>query len=189
VKDLVSGKETNLTNTPVNEWRPTITADGSKVAYRMMEKPSPSIYILTVAEGSQGAPQPGVAQKISIPGYCEYPWSWSSDGRKLLYNCPNTEPVRLFDAGSGETTQVLGPRCFQVHFAPDDRWIVFTRHYPNEREPAFIAPVDRMTSSEKDWVAVTDRAASVSSPRWAPDGNLIYLVSMLDGFRCIWRSA
>jgi eukaryotic-like serine/threonine-protein kinase len=186
VKDLASGKETNLTNTPVNEWRPTINAEVSKVAYRMMETPSPSIYVLPVAAGSQGAPQPGVAQKISVPGYSGHPWSWSSDGRKLLYNCPAMEAVRLFDAGSGETTQVLGPLCFQVHFAPDDRWIVFTRQYANEREPAFIAPVDRMTSSEKDWVAVTDRAASVSSPRWGPDGNLIYLVSMLDGFRCIW---
>ncbi len=137
VKDLASGKETNLTNTPVDEWRPTINADGSKVAYRMMETPSPSIYVLPVAEGSQGAPQPGVAQKISIPGHSGYPWSWSSDGRKLLYNCPAREAVRLFDAGSGETTQVLGPLCFQVHFAPDDRWIVFTRQYPNERAAGF----------------------------------------------------
>jgi serine/threonine protein kinase/dipeptidyl aminopeptidase/acylaminoacyl peptidase len=187
VKDLASGKETNLTNTPVGEWRPTLTGDGSKVAYRMMETPSPSIWVLPVAQGSQGAPQPGVAQKISVPGYCGYPWSWSSDGRKLLYNCPSREAVRLFDAESGQTTQVLGPLCFQVHFAPDDRWIVFTRQQStNEREPAFIAPVDRMTASENDWIAVIERTASVSSPRWSPDGNMIYLVSTLDGFRCIW---
>jgi Tol biopolymer transport system component len=185
VKDLASGKETNLTNTPVSEWRPTLSADGSRVAYRMMETPSPSIYVLPVAESSQGAPQPGVAQKISVAGYCGYPWSWSSDGRKLLYNCPSREAVRLFDAESGQTTQVLGSQCFQVYFAPDDRWIVFTRQYPNER-PAFIASVDRMTASEKDWIAVTDRNASVSSPRWSLDGNMIYLVSTLDGFRCIW---
>src|SRR5262245_1120111 len=78
MKNLVSGKETNLTNTPVNETRPTINADGSKVAYRMLETPSPSIWVLAVAEGSQGAPQPGVARKISISGYCGHPWSWSS---------------------------------------------------------------------------------------------------------------
>ena len=108
VKDLAGGKETNLTNSPVNEWRPTITADGSKVAYAMMEPPSRSIYVLTVAEGVQGAPQPGVAQKISIPGYCGYPWSWSSDGRKLLYNCPANGSraslrcgIRRDDAGVG----------------------------------------------------------------------------------------
>src|SRR5262249_6763713 len=57
VKVLASGKETNLTNAPVSEWRPTLTADGSKVAYRMIETPSPSIWVLPVAEGSQGAPQ------------------------------------------------------------------------------------------------------------------------------------
>ena len=44
-----------------------------------------------------------------------------------------------------------------------------------------------MTASEKDWIALTDRANSVvAAPRWSPDGNLIYLVSMLDAFRCIW---
>ena len=60
--------------------------------------------------------------------------------QKASLQQPAREAVRLFDAGSGETTQVLGPLCFQVHFAPDDRWIVFTRQYPNELQPAFIAP-------------------------------------------------
>src|SRR5206468_24565 len=78
VKDLTTGKETNLTNTPVNESRPTITANGSKLAYRTRGNSSPTIYIMALSQGSAGILQPGVAQKISIPGYCGYAWSWSS---------------------------------------------------------------------------------------------------------------
>ena len=92
VKDLSSGKETNLTNTLIDEARPAISADGSRLAYRRMDNPSPSIHVMSIGQDSAGVHQPGVPQKISIPGACGYAWSWSSDGKQLLYNCPNVWP-------------------------------------------------------------------------------------------------
>jgi eukaryotic-like serine/threonine-protein kinase len=186
VKDLASGKETNLTNTPLNETRPTITTDGSKLAYRLMERPEPSIQVVAVSQDSTGVPQAGAPQKVSVPGECGHPWSWSSDGAKLLYNCPSNEAVPLFDSKTGSTKQVLGA-AFQVYFSPDDRWLVLGRPYPHGRERLFVASFDRTApAAEKHWIAITAGSVFEAYPRWSPNGNLLYFLSDRDGFRCLW---
>jgi Tol biopolymer transport system component len=38
---------------------------------------------------------------------------------------------------------------------------------------------------EADWTAITDGRWD-DKPTWSPDGNLLYMVSERDGFRCIW---
>jgi eukaryotic-like serine/threonine-protein kinase len=187
VKDLISGKETNLTNTPADEARPTITADGSKLAYRRVDFPSPSIHVMSIGQDSAGVLQPGVPKKISIPGACGYAWSWSSDAKLLLYNCPGSGPVHVFHSESGETSQFLGRQIYHVSFSPDDRWIVFGQHYPNGRERVFLSPFGgKAAPQEQDWLPVTDGATFDAYPRWSPSGNFLYFVSDRDGFRCLW---
>jgi Tol biopolymer transport system component len=183
VKDLISGKETNLTNTEIDEARPAISADGSRLAYRRMDGLAPSIHVMSIGHDSAGVPQPEVAQKISIPGPCGYAWSWSSDGKQLLYNCPGSGPVYVFHSESGETSQLMGRQIFQVSFSPDDRWIVFGQHYPNGRERVFISP---FPPPQQDWLPVTDGATFDAYPRWSPSGNFLYFISDRDGFRCLW---
>jgi eukaryotic-like serine/threonine-protein kinase len=188
VKDLATGKETNLTNTPVGENRPTITRDGSKLACRLMERPDASIQVMAVSQDSTGVPQSGVPQKVSVSGRCGYPWSWSSDGAKLIYNCPAASAVLLFDSKTSESSQIfLAGRIYQVYFSPDDHWLAFGQHYPHGRERIFVAPFARMAPpAEKDWIAITDGNVYDAYGRWSPDGNLLYFLSDRDGFRCLW---
>jgi serine/threonine protein kinase/Tol biopolymer transport system component len=188
VKDLASGKETNLTNSPVDEGRPTITVDGSKLAYRKMDLPSPTIDLISIGWDSAGAPQPSLPRKIAIgPGTCGYPWAWSSDGKRLSYNCPSGGPVHVFHTDSGESTQVLDRQIYHVSFSPDDRWLVFSQHYPNGRERVFVSPYDgKSQPQQKNWLPVTDGSAFDAYAEWSPSGNFLYFVSDRDGFRCVW---
>ncbi len=185
IRDLISGKETNLTNTAIDESRPTITADGSRLAYRTMgNNLAPTIQVMAIGQDSAGVPQPGIAQKISIPGPCGYPWSFSSDAKLLLYNCPSNGPVQVFHSESGETSQILERLIFQVSFSPDDRWIVFGQQYPVGTERVFISPFP--PKRQEEWLPVTDGASFDAYPRWSPSGNFVYFISDRDGFRCLW---
>ena len=139
---------------------------------------------MSIGQDSAGVPQPGVAQKISIPGRCGHAWSWSFDANRLLYNCPGSGPVQIFHFESGETSQILGRSIYQVYFSPDDRWIVFGQHYPNGKERVFISPFP--PQRQEDWLPVTDGASFDAYPRWSPSGNLVYFISDRDGFRCLW---
>jgi hypothetical protein len=122
-----------------------------------------------------------------VAGRCGHPWSWSSDGAKLLYNCPATEAVILFDSKTGVNHRLLSPPVFQVYFSPDDRWLLFGKHFPPARERLFITPFDRMTlAPEKDWIAVTDGSVYEAYGRWSANGDLLYFLSDRDGFRCVW---
>ncbi len=186
VKDLTSGKETNLTNSPGDENRPTINATGSKLAYRRMDQPSPTISMMSIGQDSAGLPQAGVPQKIQ-GGPCGYPWAWTSDGKRLAFNCPASGPVQMFNSESGEVLQILGRVIYHVSFSSDDRWIAFGQRYPSGRERVFVAPYDgRSQPQEKDWVPVTDGSTFDAYAQWAPSGDLLYFISDRDGFRCVW---
>jgi hypothetical protein len=158
------------------------------LAYRKMDLPSPTIDLISIGWGPAGAPQPSLPQKIAGgPGACGYPWGWSSDGKRLSYNCPSGGPVHVFHTESGESTQVLEQQIYHVSFSPDDRWLVFGQHYPNGRERLFVSPYDgKSQPQEKDWLPVTDGGAFDAYPEWSPSGNLLYFVSDRDGFRCLW---
>jgi eukaryotic-like serine/threonine-protein kinase len=142
---------------------------------------------MSIGQDSAGVLQPGVPKKISIPGACGYAWSWSSDGKQLLYNCPGAGPVHVFRSESGETSQFLGRQIYHVSFSPDSRWIAFGQHYPNGRERVFLSPFDGKTApQEQDWLPVTDGATFDAYPGWSPSGNFLYFISDRDGFRCLW---
>lgn len=188
VKDLTSGKETNLTNSPVDEGRPTITADGSKLAFRKMDLPLPTVDLISINWDSAGVPQPGVLQRIaSGPRTCGYPWAWSSDGKRLSYNCPSSGPVQVFHTESAKSTQVLEQQIYHASFSPDNRWLVFGQHYPNGRERVFVSKYDdKNQTRENDWVPVTDGNNFDAYAEWSPSGNILYFLSDRDGFRCLW---
>ncbi|MDA2931164.1 hypothetical protein MYX84_14675, partial [Acidobacteria bacterium AH-259-O06] len=179
MKDLETGKETALTDTPSNERRAAITPDGSKVAYGAEENGKLPIY--GVATGG------GVPKKLCED--CGFGIShWSSDGKKILGG--KYSSIFLLNVSSGETMEVLRhPRehfLSDPRFSPDDRWIAFHARLGRRRQ-LFIAPF-RGTEAilQSEWIAVTDGSKSDGFSWWSPDGKLLYFISNRDGFQCIW---
>jgi Tol biopolymer transport system component len=173
-RDFESGREAALVPA---RGRPTISGDGSTVAYSTIQPAS--IYVVPY--------QGGTTQKVCDD--CFLPWDLSSDGKKVLYWWDRQRRVGLIDVSSGQKIDLLHHPEYAIlrsHFSPDDLWIAF-HALGKAGTPLFIAPFRGTASGENDWIRVTDGTTLDNVPRWSPDGNQLYFTSERDGFRCIWK--
>jgi serine/threonine protein kinase len=183
LKDLVTGQESALTATPVEEEQPDTTMDGTRVSYLAIEDQKLNIY--TVSVGPGGAP--GVPDKVCED--CGRPWDWSPDGKRLLF-VPRPEPnmgLSLLDVVTRQRTTLLQHPKYSLaraRFSPDGRWISFMVFDIPTQNRIAIVPSDA-PSGEDRWIWITDDATFHDKARWSPDGNLLYYVYDHDGFRCI----
>jgi eukaryotic-like serine/threonine-protein kinase len=182
VKDLKDGKEAALTSVTGTESWPIISADGSKVAYGGVEK---QVQMIQVIRSSGGVPE-------RVCTDCRSPWSFSSDGKLLLYwesDRSTTSTVAVLDLGSGRKTQILkrtGYGIYRTRFSPDDRWIAFHARNRPGRSGLFVVPFRGNPISEEEWIPATDGESYDFAVSWAPSGDVLYFLSERDGFRCIW---
>jgi serine/threonine protein kinase/Tol biopolymer transport system component len=187
VRDLHAGTESRITYTPENEFSPLFSADGSKVLYyvfRRDREPAFSFYVTDLRRGSARE----VCSDCGGPLY-----DWSPDEKKVVYRKQEKgggSRVFLRDLESGNDQILLQHPTYPLtvpHLSADGRWISFQSvTSPTERR-VFVAPVrDWRPTSEAEWVPITDGHTPDRNPVWSPEGNLLYLISDRDGFRCFW---
>ncbi len=182
LRDLETGKEKALINSGHSEglW-PRISPDGTKVVYRetvgdknlLMELPTSG----------------GVPRQVCVN--CGSVGAWFPDGSRLLvadYSKQTT--IDVLDLASGQKVEYLKhPKysLFPRAVSPDGRWIAFTADVGGGRTPTFISAYrPAQPPGEKDWIQVTDGAASDGMPLWSADGSLLYFISERDGAVCLW---
>jgi Tol biopolymer transport system component len=181
LKNVETGAETALASTPWPEYRPILSADGSRVAYYSFEKTQGQIYIRRL---SGGAPE-------MVCDGCFALNDWSRDGAKMLYLLPSRPlGLALLDLKSGRKTEFLKHPKYDVggaRFSPDGRWICFVATMTDAHSRVFIALWrGDEAPPEQEWIAVTGEESFQHKPRWSPDGNLLYVFSDRDGYLCIW---
>jgi serine/threonine protein kinase len=184
MKDLESGKETALTNTPIHKEQAEITGDGTRVCYGTLENSTFAIYEIPVSGG--------IPERLCVE--CGRPWDWSPDGTKLLYLIPEgyRQPGLSFgmvDRTTREKSVYLEHPEYSLgraRFAPDGRWIAFMTADRKGGYRIVVAPFLSGGAPPDRWITIAEEArVSLDKPRWSPDGNLLYYVSEADGFRCI----
>ena len=178
LKDLGSGKDTVLA---VLDGRPKISPDGSKVAYTAFERNGSPIYLIPTSGGE--------AQMLC--GDCGgQTFGWSPDGLKIVYWSGTPIRFSLLDIASRQKTELIGHAKYNIHGAelsPDSRWVAFHVPMGPQHEPVFVSPVkDGKAAGENEWISVSDHSVRNRRPWWSPDGRLLYFISTLDGFPCIW---
>jgi hypothetical protein len=116
-------------------------------------------------------------------------YGWTPDSRQIVYW--HGQPIRfsLLEVSTGISRPLISHPHRDIHgaeLAPDQRWLAF--HTPSgSRGPLWIAPVRQgQAGEESEWVKVFDAGVENCRPWWSPDGNLLYFVSLLDGFPCIY---
>ena len=177
VKDLQTGRETQLTHAGVEE--ASASPDGSRVAFSRNESGEHEIEIVGTADG--------LASKLC--DQCGHPTSWSRDGKRLLYAASVPFPrVFEYDFTSNHQTVLLTDSKWHLErarFSPDGRWVTFhTANSPNVRQ-IYSAPVPANgTITRASWVpVVTDHGCH---PTWSTDGKFLYYFSFRDGAFCPW---
>ena len=190
VKDLGVGTESRITYTPDNEYSPMFSADGSKILYYVFRRDREPAFSFFVTGAQGGTPQE-VCTDCGGPLY-----DWSTDTKKVIYRRQEkggASRIFLRDLETGKDQILLQHATYPLtapHLSPDARWISFQAvTSPTERR-IFVAPVrDWHPPSEAEWVPITNGRTPDRNPLWSPDGNLLYLISDRDGFRCFWAQA
>jgi Tol biopolymer transport system component len=192
VKDLESGKEKRLTESPAEESSPSISPDGSLMGYLIRSTGSGSlagdIYLLPT--------KGGLLQKLCDG--CGPTFGWSSDNKFLFFHGEGPEArgtINLLNLANGKVGVYLQSSHLGLVLADlthDGRWITFVAFergaLPRRRGPQVLAApfqVDR-PPNESDWIRIANDPHWNDKPRWSPDGNRIYFVSDRDGFACVW---
>ena len=184
-KDLESGKETALTATPGREEEPEITADGTRIFYVVIEGMRGNVYQIAAT----GGPPERICDD------CGRPWDWSPDGRQILYLIVEGRKqalpaLGLFDVATRKHTDYLEHPVYgvaRVRFSPDGRWISFVAINPAGTHLVVVPFRSSAPPRATEWVSITEHRPFVhDKPRWSPDGNLLYYISEVDGFPCIW---
>jgi eukaryotic-like serine/threonine-protein kinase len=160
--------------------RPKPSPDGSQVAYSDLKEGA--IYLMSTRGGDASV-------LLRIRGDRPTIYGWSADGKKIVYWHGNPIRFSLLDLTTRQSATLISHPQRDIHGAelsPDQQWVAF--HTPLDRShPLWIAPVrDGNAAGESEWVKVADSGVQNRRPWWSPDGNLLYFISLLDGFRCIW---
>ncbi|MEX2264218.1 MAG: protein kinase [Bryobacteraceae bacterium] len=187
LRDVATGTETALTQTPARELMPKISGDGERIAYWQWDtQTNPAAYTVSA--------QGGMAEKFCEP--CGPPTHISTDGSKVLTESFNTTPnaLLLADLAAGKHVRLIEASDWRNkipyagRFSPDGKWIVFhiTTRVTNMRR-IFVAPIGNYTARipESEWIPITGEGRNLEA-YWSPNGRVLYFLSDRDGFRCVW---
>jgi Tol biopolymer transport system component/DNA-binding winged helix-turn-helix (wHTH) protein len=180
IKDIETGREAMLASRDTPARHPEISRDGKQVAYST----SGGAYVVS-AEG-------GPDEKF-CGEECAFPWDWSPDGSSLLLTHRQSENRQLdvFDFGTRQRRPFLASSpymVFQSRVSPDRRWLAFASAATMGVDcEVFVSPLENGVPAGRDrWNRISQPGIWGDKPRWSPDGNLLYLISEHDGFRCLW---
>lgn len=145
---------------------PVWTPDGRRIAYMSHR-----------AEASQGhiywqaADLSASAEPLLTPEYGVRPGSWTPDGRALaIAGRPNGDlDIGLFTLGDSLPTWIVATEFdeHQPQISPDGRWLAFTSDRSGQPE----VYVQELSGGGGQTLVST---AGGHSPRWAPDGAVLY---------------
>jgi len=179
LRDLVSGHESVLISTPakVTSLRPRISPDGTLLAWSDLVDRQRVAYVAPVSEpvGRE------LCRKCSVVGFF-------AGGAEALVHQPPSRVVRhrLADATDCLVLDTGELVVIDADLSWDDSWLAVCSARPDGRAAVHIVPVRDPPASPDEWVDLSDGTAFAGSPRWSPDGRLLYYLSDRDGFNCVW---
>ncbi len=174
LRHMATGQETSILSQGA---RPKISPDGSYLAYSGNEG-----LFLMPANG-------GDATRIVTTKGLSGIYGWTANSRRIVYSGGSPTRFFAFDLEKQQSLEVHSHPKYDIHgveFSPDQRWVAF--HTPVGRRSVLrVTPVrEGRAAGEAEWIRIIDRDLEHRRPWWSPDGNLLYFISNLDGFLCIY---
>jgi Tol biopolymer transport system component len=178
VKDLPSGTSRHLVSTTSTQLNPTVSSDGSQVAYTVVDGNHSAAYAI---------PSSGGAAATKICDGCAA-HVWLPDGRVIVEQVVDRPRLQAIDVKTlvvepvfnveGEVTRVLP--------SANGRWIIV-----GGQNVAWLAPLSHGKAATPETSRTIALPHSDVIPSrvcgLSPDGRTLYSLLGLDGFRCLYR--
>jgi Tol biopolymer transport system component len=180
VRDLRTGQERQLAETPGTSLNPVMSVDGRWVAYT----------VTATETGGLGGPGAGYIVESSggvpkkVCDRCEISL-WTRDDQQVVIVEPGSNGFVRLDVRTGvRTPLVTTTRTIdRPMFGPNGAWVTF-----NGGGGVQLAPVhpDR-PAGEDEWTTILKtNGGAERSAGMSPDGRLLYVLLERDGFRCLY---
>jgi serine/threonine protein kinase len=169
VYDVSRGIRTRLTADPANELAPIWSPDGATVVFDSNRRKNADLY--------QKAISGFEAERVLLQSdQTERAWSWSRDGRYLLYSVGDLPPANvdlwaLPFFGDRRPFPVLSTAFAEsrAKFSPDGHWIAYSSNDSNRPEVYVTA----FPKADRKWRVSTDGG---DWSRWRQDGKGIFYI-------------
>jgi len=155
-----------LTSDPWDDITPSLSPDGSQVAYASRLNGYWDLYLLNLATG--------VSTRMTDTMAYEASPSWSPDGEWLVFETYNEDSLDLeiLSVKNPDQRQILANSIYAEHspaWSPQGRQIAYVSNQSGEDE-IWIADLDKYGDDRFSNVSKNSQA-SESHPSWSPDGN------------------
>jgi serine/threonine protein kinase len=166
--DVARGLRTRFTFDSLDDTQPLWSADGGRIVFASNRAGGTRGYdIYEKASNGSGTERPLLAQQGQ-----QYPASWSSDSKRLLFQTGaslfvlplvvQSAPVELLTV-----PQTIGGGGFRARFSPDDRWIAYTSSESGQNE-IYVTPA---SGAGGKWLV-----AAGTFPRWSKNGRELFFI-------------
>ena len=215
--EKVAGPPERLTRGAGNDQFSSVSADGTRIAFRSVRSGEPRIWMKDLGTGAETSvgehspevpyisPDGSLVAWTQPPGVVAEPFAggplrvlcqscedfagWAPDGRRFLLTDYSSQSfVGVYDMPSGRKTVIRHPSLS-----------VFPRSFsPDGGWVAVTASTGAVlivhlprgeSTGDTEWVTIADGSSGGGWPTWAPDGKFLYFTSDRDGFLCIWAQA
>ncbi len=190
IKELQTGKETQLTNTLTQERHPRWSPDGSQIAFISNREGNPNLWTIPSEGGEVNKATANMPHPDASPRYITRP-SWLPDGKWLAFGGIFGEDRGIWTVpakgGSPENMKFdFDPRIGCCDVSPDGATIAFDYTGWNEGNPIkgsrvleediYVIPFKG--GSPQRITMIAKSGLSFNSPCWSPDGKMIAFRSL-----------
>ena len=198
IRDLERDQDAAINNQMTLFGVPRMSPDGSLVALSGLEVENGPLEIYSTQALSKEtsiyiAPfEGGPTRKLCRD--CGFPGGWTPDSRAVLIVqmdiAAQHYEISLIPADGGPRSPLLeceGCRLDNPSVSRDGRWLLFTTvNSGSENLMTAAFRSDSRTSMNERNPLIAGADGGVLSPKFSPDGRLVYYVSRRDGWSCVW---
>jgi hypothetical protein len=96
--------------------------------------------------------------------------------------------LRVADGGERPVLDLGQEQPPDADVSADEHWVALSTGRPDGHLALRVFRLDAPPDSLEKGIPITDGVSWTSSPRWAPEGRLLYYLSDRDGFLCVWAT-